>query len=320
VRLKSMLMNPPGSPHFIVVGIDGTGSSEWRKPDGSNSHVFQFVRDFQFGALGVDRKFYDGPRSKVWGTDSVPILQEALDFVRQRLQVLFPRMMQGHKPLDMFDVNSCMQQQQQQAYSHGFYTSTYTQEFRVPVRVTPQMLSSQPLSNQQVRVILVGHSRGGLIATVLARMLSPLIQVYFLGLYDSVDRQPCLDGEVVENVKYVFHARRHPQVGSRTYFSNTSTQYKAEYYEEKYFYTSHGGIGGSFVTDRTQVGMFDDGACVVQPPQRPVVTRGGVVMVDNTNPLTKKLGKPIDIICADGSAEADRFIREGARKFGLPVR
>ncbi len=103
-------------------------------------------------------------------------------------------------------------------------------------------------------------------------------------------------------------------------FQHTSTQYKAEYYEEKYFYTSHGGIGGSFVTDRTQVGMFDDGACVVQPPQRPVVTRGGVVMVDNTNPLTKKLGKPIDIICADGSAEADRFIREGARKFGLPVR
>ncbi len=311
-------MNQPANPHYIVVGIDGTGSSEWRKPDGSNSYVFQFVRDFQYGSLGLDRRFFDGPKSKVWGTDAVPILQQALDFVTHRLQQLFPEATRSHRALDMFDVNSCMQQQEIQRHSE--YYSTYSQNIRIPVRVDAHMLANQPLNTNQVRIVIVGHSRGGLIGTVLARMLSPLVRVYFLGLYDSVDRQPCLDGNIVENVKYVFHARRHPEVGSRSFFSNTSTQYKSEYHEEKFFYTSHGGIGGSYVTNSSEVGLFGDGSCVVQPDKRPVPTRGGVVMVDNINPLTKKTGKPIDILCSDGSTDANRFIRDGARKFGLPLR
>src|SRR5258708_12140076 len=76
---------------FIVVGIDGTSSASWRKPDGSNSHVYKFVQDFQYGAMGVDKLFLDGPNNVIEGRDSEPILQKALDFINHRLQVLFRR-------------------------------------------------------------------------------------------------------------------------------------------------------------------------------------------------------------------------------------
>lgn len=307
---------------YIVVGIDGTSSSSWRKPDGSNSHVYQFVRDFHYGTMGVDKQFFDGPSDTVAGRESEAILQRALDFIMHRLSTLYPQMNQGNiRPLTMYDVNSCMQSAETTMHmqSDGFsYLSSSTT--RLPIRVTPKMLSQQPLHSGQVRVVLAGHSRGGLVATNLARMLSPVVQVYFLGLYDAVDRQPCLDGAVVENVKYVFHARRHPDVGSRGSFSNTSTQYKSEYYEQRFFYTSHGGIGGSFVTNASEVGIFGDSSCIVKPDKKAIPDgMGGVVMVDNINPLTKRFNKPISEICATASDEADKFIRAGAQKFGLPI-
>jgi hypothetical protein len=221
----------------------------------------------------------------------------------------------------MYDVNSCMQASEQTSmgYMNGYsyFSSSVT---RLPVRVTPQMLAQQPFRHNQVRIVLAGHSRGGLVVTSLARMLSPVAQVYFMALYDSVDRQPCLDGAVVENARYVFHARRHPDVNSRNFFSNTSTQYKSEYHEERFFYTSHGGIGGSFVTNRSDLTMFGDDSCIVKPDTVTITDGMGYpVTIDNVNPLTKKFHKPIDEICADGSDEADKFIREGARRFGLPI-
>jgi hypothetical protein len=172
----------------------------------------------------------------------------------------------------------------------------------------------------QVKVVIVGHSRGGLIATVLARMLSPIVRVYFLGLYDAVDREPCLDGTMIENVRIVFHARRNPEVGSRWSFGNTSTQHRVDHYEESFFYTSHGGIGGDFVADASKVGTFGDSSCTARPDTRQVVTGDGeVVTVDNRHPLTRKFGKPIEQICAEGRDNADAFIRNGAKRYGLPM-
>jgi len=168
-------------------------------------------------------------------------------------------------------------------------------------------------------VVIVGHSRGGLVATLLARMLSPVVRVYFLGLYDSVDREPCLDGTLIENVRIVFHARRNPDVGSRWSFGNTSTQHRVEHYEESYFYTSHGGIGGDFVADASKVSTFGDSSCTARPDTRMVNTRGGPMAVDNRHPLTKKFGKPIEQICAEGRDNADAFIRNGAKRYGLPL-
>jgi pimeloyl-ACP methyl ester carboxylesterase len=316
-------MNQQSSLPYIVVGIDGTGSRQWRRQDGSNSSVYKFVRDFHYGSVGVDRRFFDGPSDVTRGLQSEPILQQALDFVYNRLRQLFPQINQRHlRPLSMFDVNACHQTNERAradiaAENGGYFLGTSTA--RVPVQVTTQMLTHQPLSTNQVRIVIVGHSRGGLVATVLARMLSPLVKVYFLGLYDAVDRQPCLDGMVVENVKYVFHARRHASVGSRSYFSNTSTTYRSDYHEEQFFYTSHGGIGGSFVPGERDNSWFADTSCIPQPATRTMVVSGVPVMMDNTHPLTRRMGKPIDQICADGGRSADAFIRGGARRFGLPI-
>ena len=309
-------------PPYIVVGIDGTSSASWRKPDGSNSHVYRFVHDFQYGAMGVDKLFLDGPSEVVQGRDSEPILQKALDFITRRLQALFPQIRSNRAhSLEMFDVNSCTQDQYYQQYYGDEYSLMPPQQgtVRMPVQVNAGMLAHQLLSTGQVKVVIIGHSRGGLIATVLARMLSPLVRVYFLGLYDSVDREPCLDGTTIENVRIVFHARRNPDVGSRWSFGNTSTQHRVDHYEESFFYTSHGGIGGDFVADAKKVSMFGDSSCTSRPDTRMVNTPEGPVSVDNRHPLTKKLGKPIEQICAEGRDNADAFIRNGAKRYGLPL-
>jgi hypothetical protein len=215
----------------------------------------------------------------------------------------------------MFDVNSCMQSQEQ---SIRMQRGGYHMPARVPVMVTDNMLATQPLTTDDVRVILIGHSRGGLAVTALARMLSPLVRVFFMGLYDSVDRQNCLDGMNVENVKYVAHARRHPDVKSRTYFSNTSLKYiGVDQAEERFFYTSHGGIGGSFITNKKEVSAFGDSSCLatITTPTED----GNTIELINNPALVKKLGKKMDQVCTDGSTDADQFIRTQAKKYGIPI-
>ena len=315
-------MNQQSSVRYIVVGIDGTGSRNWRKQDGSNSSVFKFVRDFNYGAINIDRKFFDGPTDTTFGNESEPVLQHAINFIYNRLRQLFPQLAQHHiSPLTMFDVNSCHQNAEYQRVAREMeYGYVTTPSVHLPVRVTTQMLAGQLLTTNQVRIVIVGHSRGGLIATLLARMLSPIVRVYFLGLYDAVDRQPCLDGNVVENVAYVFHARRHPDVGSRWYFGNTSTTNPSGHYEEKFFYSSHGGIGGSIIPGQYDNSITADNSCRPQPPVRIIYTPRGIpIKVDNVNPLTRRFGKPIDQICAEGGRSADAYIRDNARRFGLPI-
>jgi len=297
---------------YIVVGIDGTGSREWMAKDGSNSSTFRFIRDVHYGSMDIDRRWYHGPSNVVTGSDSHPIMQEALDFIYHRLSVLFPHIRtRSIKPLDMFDVNSCMQSQERNLEAQGYTTG------RMPVTVTQPMLKSQPLTTDDVRVVLIGHSRGGLVTTILARMLSPVVPVYFMGLYDSVGREGCLDSMNIVNVKYVAHARRHPDVKSRWYFSNTSLNHVGvQQYEQQFFYTSHGGIGGSYVTNKKEVSTFGDDSCLATISQN---TRAGVVELTNNPKLVSKFGKKMDQICTEGSDKADQFIRAQARKWGIPV-
>jgi len=303
---------------YIVVGIDGTGSREWMYQDGSNSSTFKFIRDVHYGALDIDRRWFHGPSDVITGNDGLPVMQEALDFIYQRINTLFPATRtRSIKPLEMFDVNSCMQSQER-AQMHQMERRGYYQSGRQPLAVTQNMLANQPLTTDDVRVVLIGHSRGGLAVTMLARMLSPLVRVYFMGLYDSVDRQACLDGMNVENVKYVAHARRNPEVKSRTYFGSSSLKYiGVDHAEERFFYTSHGGIGGSFITDKKEMSLFSDPSCL------PTITarthEGETFEMINKPALVKKLGKNMDQVCADGSAEADQFIRTQAKKYGIPI-
>lgn len=299
---------------YIIVGIDGTGSREWMSKDGSNSSTYRFIHDVQYGSMEIDRRWFHGPSNVVTGSDSSPILQEALDFIFQRIAMLYPHIRtRSVKPLDMFDVNSCMQNQERQ----NMMESQGYQIARVPVTVTQPMLKNQPLTTDDVRIVLIGHSRGGLVTTALARMLSPVVKVYFMGLYDSVDREGCLDGMDVVNVKIVAHARRNPEVKSRSYFKNTSLNYsEVEHKEEKFFYTSHGGIGGSFITNPKEVSTFGDDSCLASFTKH---TRAGRYEQINNPELVKKLGKKMDVICADGSSDADKFIRAQAQKYGIPV-
>ena len=299
---------------YIVVGIDGTGSREWMSKDGSNSSTYKFIRDVHYGAMDIDRRWYHGPSNVVTGSDSEPILQEALDFIYQRIGTLFPNVRaRSIKPLEMFDVNSCMQNQERQNMmeSQGYHVP------RVPVTVTQPMLKNQPLTTDDVRIVLIGHSRGGLVTTAIARMLSPVVKVYFMGLYDSVDREGCLDGMDVVNVKIVAHARRNPEVKSRSYFKNTSLNYSdVEQKEERYFYTSHGGIGGSFITNPKEISTFSDSSCLATFTTQ---TRAGRIEHTNNPELVKKLGKSMDEVCAEGSSDADKFIRAQAMKYGIPI-
>lgn len=306
---------------YIVVGIDGTGSSAWMKPDGSNSHTHRFIKDFHYGTYGVDRMWFHGPSDTLRGMQTEPILQSALQFVVRRLYQLFPHLRNGHKPLDMFDVNTCRQIQYYRQHTHATEHGVYydTANLRQPKRAADFAQGRQPLSVNDVRVVIVGHSRGGLAATVLAKMLSPIVKVYFLGLYDAVDRQPCLDGMVVENVHAVYHARRKADMNSRSYFSNTSVQYKTDKEpQEGFFYTTHGGIGGDFEEDRNKIAWNSDATCVPYGKEW-VSTPRGAVQVDRTHPVAKKYGRPINLICEDGKQAANRFIREGARLYGLPI-
>jgi len=315
--------NMSASTKYIVVGIDGTGSTEWMKADGSNSHTYRFVHDFKYGTYGVDKMWFHGPADTMRGMQTEPILQSALDFVTKRIYQLFPHIKGRHEAMEMFDVNSCQQinYYQQTSRMSEYGGAYYTPDnVKTPKRVGDYPSSRQPLSINDVKLIIIGHSRGGLAATVLAKMLSPIVKVYFLGLYDSVDRQPCLEGLVVENVHIVYHARRNPEMNSRWYFSNTSVEYKTDIpAKEKFFHTTHGGIGGDFNDDPSKATWNSDATCV--PYGREVVStgRGGTMVVDRTHPVAKKHGRPINEICKEGKQDANRFIREGARFYGLPI-
>jgi hypothetical protein len=308
--IKTFLMNYK----YIVVGIDGTGSREWMAKDGSNSSTYKFIRDVHYGAMDIDRRWYHGPSNVVSGSDSEPILQEALDFIYQRISTLFPDVRtRSIKPLEMFDVNSCMQSEERR----NMMENQGYQVARIPVTVTQPMLQHQPLTTDDVRIVLIGHSRGGLVTTAIARMLSPVIKVYFMGLYDSVDREGCLDGMDVVNVKIVAHARRNPEVKSRSIFKNTSLNYSGvEQKEERFFYTSHGGMGGSYITNPKEVSTFGDPSCLATITQN---TRAGKSELINNPELVKKLGKKMDQVCAEGSQEVDQFIRGQAMKYGIPI-
>ncbi len=97
-------------------------------------------------------------------------------------------------------------------------------------------------TNAPPRIALLGHSRGGLVA-ILAAARAPVC-VDFLGLLDAVDRNPFLGAETIRNVRFTAHARRHPTIGSRPSYGATGLSSDGAY-EQHFFHTSHGGIGGA---------------------------------------------------------------------------
>jgi hypothetical protein len=314
------------SSEYIVVGIDGTSSEEWMKKDGSNSHTYKFVQDFKGGTTyDINKLWKHGTSEVVIDGQTERIVQEALDFIIKSLKLKFPSMsLNNMRPMEMFDVNSCKQSEyynNMQRDNGNYYTigSTFNQ-LKIPVRVNDAK-KHQSLTTNDVKIVLIGHSRGCLATTVLAKMLSPIVQVYFMGLYDSVDRNACFDSTTIENVKYVYHAMRSDEMRSRGSFGHSSTKHASDViYSSKSFYTSHGGSGGDYNSDPKKATITGDSSCIPQPAERIInIGEGGTMTIDNTHPLSKRFGKPINEICEDGKKAADAFIRAGARERGLPI-
>lgn len=68
-------------PHYLLAAVDGTGSAEWRRPDGSNSHCFRFHRDLRVPA--ADKRYFEGPDSL--GTRVGSIHDSVLAWILRRL-------------------------------------------------------------------------------------------------------------------------------------------------------------------------------------------------------------------------------------------
>jgi hypothetical protein len=313
------------SSEYIVVGIDGTSSEEWMKKDGSNSHTYKFIQDFKGGTTyDINKLWKHGTSEVVIDGQTERIVQEALDFIIKSLKLKFPSMsINNMRPMEMFDVNSCKQSEyyNNMQRDHGnYYTigSTFNQ-LKIPVRVNDAK-KHQSLTINDVKIVLIGHSRGCLATTVLAKMLSPIVQVYFMGLYDSVDRNACFDSTTIENVKYVYHAMRSDEMRSRGSFGHSSTKHASDVdYVSKSFYTSHGGSGGDYVSDPKKATITGDSSCIPQPTEKTIYMDGMPMVIDNTHPLSRRFGKPINEICEDGKKAADAFVRAGARERGLPI-
>jgi hypothetical protein len=243
-------------PSFVVASIDGTGSSNWRRADGSNSHVFKFHRDF--GTANDRKRYFDGPDTLGFNVDDIS--SAVLEWTLSALRRIAPTPQQAP----------------------GGYAC-----------IVPR---------SDLKICIVGHSRGGLIAIEVARELSRHgYPVFFMGLYDAVDMAMFHEGDMVTNAEVTYHALRHPALRSRSSWGNTGRDHHARYYE-RHFMTSHGGIGGDPVLEED--GAFSDYSCDTTTLRAKIMAA---------------LGTDLGELCQTQSSEADRWIRRGAVSVGLPI-
>lgn len=272
---------------FLVAGIDGTGSREWRARDGSNSHIFQFVRDLRH--TNGRAHYWHGPDSAiphVAGVEIQRIVPAVIRWIVQTMMPMSPRCPDGVDPARM--MTSCV------PLSESDY------------RQVAELLRQQMVEN--IKICIVGHSRGGLVAVMVAERLRLLrLPVYFMGLYDAVDRASCsigCDASTITNTQHVYHARRDPRMESRGSFGNDAVMPAGtSWYHEQFFMTSHGGIGGSpeFHPDD----FSDDYSCSVDG-----------LSAD----IQRAMGADPYETCLEGSRAADRWIRDNGRAHGLSFR
>ncbi len=262
---------------YIVVGVDGTGSLGWMRPDGSNSHVWRFVNDMN--GQGGHKRYYSGPGARAggesFGLGSADTVDAAVEFVHQSLFQITEEL--GGVSVPQI---RAMRREQRTAFA---------------------------LENQTVRIVLVGHSRGAAIVIAAAPRL--WLPVYFMGLYDSVDRTSDLDASFIHNTYQTYHAIRDPEFGSRSSFGNsvdsgsrTSTPVRVSsgHYHQEYFATAHGGVGGDFAP---ATGLTADFSCSSDSLRDSIERSVG--------------GSGVAARCADATAAADRYIRNGARRCAI---
>lgn len=260
---------------YILAGIDGTGSRTWM-PQAGGSAVRRFVDDFdpQRGA----KRYFPGPDSEATGYDTPAIVRAVRDFIYGAYLAATDVQLPWAGPADL----------------------PPAERARV-IRQTIHTIDSRVL-----KIILVGHSRGGLVAIETARIL--LAPIAFLGLFDAVDRTAGIDGGRIRNVQITYHALRHPAIGSRPSFGNTGLSSNGRYLERR-FWTSHGGVGGAYEPNPS--GPTADYSCSADYElEHAHDTRGR---------RATNLGSRA-ALCARESRSAESWMRDSARKFGLQFR
>lgn len=256
------------SEKWILLCIDGTDSKTWRSelPDGK-SHVYKFYQQFgnSIGSQRIKKLFYDGPNNSITGYDSRILKRNSLEWIQNSVSSFLN---------DSKDINQ----------------TTITKIDKNSV--------------DKLRIILIGHSRGGAIAIDIANNLQrnqPPVQVYFIGLFDAVDRCIWIRGGRIENTKYAYHAVRAFK-NSRPLFGNTGISGLDEK-SIKAFTTSHGGIGGA--PELHPVSINSDYSCSVDTLSAKIIK--GISKQD------------IGQICLEGSDNSYNWMIGNARKHGLPI-
>lgn len=271
---------------FLVAGIDGTGSRRWRARDGSNSHIYQFVHDLRY-TRGRAR-YWHGPDSNMPSSAGTEIERIVPAVVRWIIEQMFPLPLRCPNGAEARFAESCI----------PLGESDYNQLIRW----------QHDYAVEAIKVCIVGHSRGGLVAVMVAERLRMYdLPVYFMGLYDAVDRAVCsigCDAAIITNTQHVYHARRDPRLDSRSSFGNDAVMPAGtSWYHEEFFMTSHGGIGGD--PEFHPSDFSDDYSCSVDG-----------LSAD----IQRALGADPYATCRDGSAEADAWIRRHARTYGMSFR
>lgn len=232
---------------YILAAIDGTSSLTWRKEmaeaEGTKvgeSHTYLFAQEFGKGKLSkldIRKRFWDGPNQVSNGSDSPEIRDKVIQFIDRSVRELFP----PQHPI-IYATRKA-----------GDPMPQFLIEFNRKQRERKQKISSQ----HHLRVILIGHSRGGALAVDIARRLKERnIQVYFMGLFDAVDMSTHIEGTIITNTRYVAHAKRALSMFSRPYFVRGGMI--GDQVSEA-FDTSHGGVGGGL--DLEPDSWSDDASC-----------------------------------------------------------
>lgn len=274
------------SGKYIICGIDGTASHEWNR-NGRESHVSRFVYDAN--VTGGYKRFLDGPGQSPLGAElglgTSMIIDSCVHWITKMTKRIIP---------DLREIPTTQRFSNLNASLRGAFQATV---------------------NEKLRIVIVGHSRGGLAAINIANNLP--FPVYFLGLYDAVDMHPTLNCEKIVNAKFTYHAKRHPFIGSRyswgncgdTLLSKINTAFRnrpslpitsSGFYEEKLFYTSHGGFGNSPTLNPKKI--TDDSSTNI------LSSKANIMKALGANPKEYYLKE---------AAAANAWIREKARDKGI---
>ena len=268
---------------WILLAVDGTLSETYQsgaREEPNQSAVKRFYDDFK----GV-KEYRNGPGISGSNIRNIPLPSV---FVPQRAVLQLAANLVCGKVDPSHLPNPDQQNDVQAAVCRGVSEIADSAE---------KWLFKAIADNPGAKICIIGHSRGATIATQIAASLNRAeVTVEFLGLYDAVDMAMGTKADYIPlNVKKAAHAMRHPDLGSRNGWGNSSRA-STESHLEKKFTATHGSIGGA-KRHACPVGKFS------------FVTKN-----DGCHSLLSEsanMGK---------GREADSWIREAAKSVNVPLK